>query len=56
MSVTWPDGHEFAFTIFDDTDWATVANAKPIHDLLAALGMRTTKIYWGLWRWREPYE
>ncbi|MDT7602383.1 MAG: hypothetical protein QOF61_380, partial [Acidobacteriota bacterium] len=21
--VTWPGGRKFAFTIFDDTDWAT---------------------------------
>ena len=46
MNVTWPNNHQFAFTIFDDTDWATVANVKPIYDLLATLGMRTTKSTW----------
>ncbi|MFN8486155.1 MAG: hypothetical protein U0350_01105 [Caldilineaceae bacterium] len=44
--VTWPNGHKFALTIFDDTDWATVANVKPMYDLLTALGMRTTKSTW----------
>jgi len=46
MPPTWPRGHRFAFTIIDDTDCATVANSKPIYDMLAALGMRTTKTVW----------
>ncbi len=44
--VTWPDGKAFAFTVFDDTDLATVENVKPVYDLLADLGMRTTKSVW----------
>jgi hypothetical protein len=44
--VLWPDGRKFAFTIFDDTDWATVEKVKPVYDLLADLGMRTTKSVW----------
>lgn len=43
-----PTGAEFAFTIVDDTDDATVANAKPIYDLLTELGLRTTKTAWPL--------
>src|SRR5579862_1633064 len=46
MSRAWPNGHKFAFTIVDDTDCATIANVKPIYDLLAGLGMRTTKTVW----------
>jgi hypothetical protein len=46
MKLAWPDGHQFAFTIVDDTDRATVSNVKPIYDLLAGLGMRTTKTAW----------
>ncbi len=46
MKVAWPHGHRFAFTIFDDTDWANVANVKPIYDLLVSIGMRTTKSTW----------
>jgi hypothetical protein len=40
--------HKSAFTIVDDTDHATVTNTKPIYDLLASLGMRTTKTVWPL--------
>jgi hypothetical protein len=42
----FPGGRRFAFTIFDDTDVATVENVKPVYDLLATLGMRTTKTVW----------
>lgn len=45
---SWPHGYRFAFTIFDDTDWATVEAVKPVYDLLAQLGMRTTKSVWVL--------
>lgn len=44
----YPDGREFAFTILDDTDDATVANVKPLYDLLFELGLRTTKTVWPL--------
>jgi hypothetical protein len=46
MSVTWPSGQKFAFTIFDDTDWATLEKVRPVYDLLADLAMRTTKSVW----------
>lgn len=42
----FPGGARFAFTVFDDTDHATVANVKPVYDLLTELGMRTTKSVW----------
>ena len=44
--VTWPNGRKFAFTIFDDTDWATKPSVKPIYDLLIDLKMRATKSAW----------
>ena len=44
--VEWPDGKDFAFTIFDDTDNATVANVGPIYDFLEGVGLRTTKSVW----------
>jgi len=44
--ISWPEGRAFAFTIFDDTDGAEVENVKPVYDLLASLGMRTTKSAW----------
>jgi hypothetical protein len=43
-----PMGKQFAFTIFDDTDVATVENVTPIYRLLERLGMRTTKTVWPL--------
>lgn len=46
MAIDWPNGHKFAFTVVDDTDSATIANVKPTYDLLATLGMRTTKTAW----------
>jgi hypothetical protein len=42
----WPQGHRFALTMVDDPDGAHVANVKPVYDLLAGLGMRTTKLVW----------
>jgi hypothetical protein len=42
----FPHGRRFAFTIVDDTDVATVANVKPMYELLHELGMRTTKTVW----------
>ena len=42
----YPGGRAFAFTIVDDTDGSTVANVKPVYDLLEELGMRTTKTVW----------
>jgi hypothetical protein len=46
--MKWPHGKRFAFTIVDDTDGATLANVKPIYDLLIELGLRTTKTVWPL--------
>jgi hypothetical protein len=46
MSVKWPDGKDFAFTIFDDTDLAVPGNFERVYDLLGSLGMRTTKSVW----------
>src|SRR5690348_13308057 len=42
----FPNGKQFAFTIIDDTDVATVENVGPIYRLLEELGMRTTKTVW----------
>lgn len=52
--VTWPDGRAFAFTVFDDTDNATIANVKPVYELLAELGIRTTKSVWAIEAQGEP--
>lgn len=44
----FPGNKRFAFTILDDTDLSTIDNIKPIYDLLAELGMKTTKSVWPL--------
>ena len=46
--LVWPEGKRFAFTIFDDTDSATLENVPPIYALLDELGFRTTKSVWPL--------
>jgi hypothetical protein len=45
--MNWPNNKDFAFTIIDDTDNSTVSNVKPIYNLLADLGLKTTKTVWG---------
>jgi hypothetical protein len=49
--ATFPDGKKFAFSIFDDTDVATLEYIRPIYELLDRLGFRTTKSVWPL-----PYQ
>jgi hypothetical protein len=44
--VTWPEGRAFAFTVFDDTDLASLGNVGPVYELLGGLGLRTTKSVW----------
>ena len=44
----WPDGKRFAFTVFDDTDAATVENVAPVYAFLSDLGFCTTKSCWPL--------
>jgi hypothetical protein len=44
--ATFPGGAQFAFTIMDDTDNATVANVQPIYRLLESLGIFVTKTVW----------
>ena len=46
MQLAWPDNKKFAFTIFDDTDYATVENVGEVYRFLADLGFRTTKSVW----------
>jgi hypothetical protein len=44
----FPNNKKFAFAIYDDTDLSTIENVGPIYQLLAELGMRTTKSVWPL--------
>lgn len=44
--IVWPDGKDFAFTVFDDTDLETVENAAPVYSFLKDNGFLTTKSVW----------
>jgi len=44
--MNFPSNKKFAFSIFDDTDKATVINIKPVYDLLTKLKIYTTKSVW----------
>ena len=46
--IVWPEGKDFAFTVYDDTDEATLSNVRPVYDLLTEQGIRTTKSVWPL--------
>jgi hypothetical protein len=52
--IRWPDGKDFAFTIFDDTDLQTIDNAPPVYAFLAERGFRVTKSVWPITGAREP--
>lgn len=52
--IRWPGGHEFAFTIFDDTDLTTLHNGPPVYELLTGLGLRITKSVWVTESRRRP--
>ncbi len=45
-AVVWPEGKTFAFTVFDDTDDATLENVGRVYSFLADCGIRTTKSVW----------
>ena len=49
--ISFPGAKQFAFSIFDDTDGATLESIRPVYELLDALGFRTTKTVWPL-----PYQ
>jgi hypothetical protein len=47
--MSFPGGpYRFGFSVVDDTDFARLETVKPVYDLLAKLGMRTTKTVWPL--------
>lgn len=48
LSVMWPQGKKFAFTIVDDTDWSTVENTSAVYNFLYEKGFLTTKTVWPL--------
>ncbi|MCD4727883.1 MAG: hypothetical protein K8R46_09490 [Pirellulales bacterium] len=42
----WPEGKRFAFTVFDDTDSATIENVQMVYSFLDDCGFQTTKSVW----------
>lgn len=46
--IAYPDGKDFIFTIFDDTDVATLGNIQPVYDFLDSVGIYITKSVWPL--------
>jgi len=52
--VIYPGEKEFIFSIFDDTDVATLENIRPIYEYLTELGILTTKSVWPL-KWDGEY-
>jgi hypothetical protein len=53
-AVAWPNGHRFAFTVFDDTDEGTLDNVPHVYAFLHNLGFATTKSVWPLGGQRRP--
>lgn len=48
MSSEYPGRRRFAFTVYDDTDVATLENIAPVYTALAERQMRCTKTVWPL--------
>lgn len=48
MKLTFPGGKRCAFSVFDDTDVATLASIRPLYDYLSELGIYTTKSVWSV--------
>ena len=44
--MIWPENKDFAFTIVDDTDFATLSKIKPVYDYLFKNNIITTKTVW----------
>lgn len=44
--VVWPDGGKFAFSIFDDTDLATLDDSREIYSFLLDKGVGVTRAVW----------
>src|SRR6476469_2669803 len=46
--IEWPEGREFAFTVFDDPDAQRYETTKIVYSFLADIGLRTTVAVWPL--------
>jgi len=52
--VAWPQGKQFAFTIFDDPDGQTLETSRLVYDFLGEMGFQTTISVWVVGPQREP--
>lgn len=52
-SIEWPNGHRFAFSIFDDPDSQSLECSRSVYGFLTEQGFRTTKGVWPLEATRE---
>ena len=39
IDLKWPNGHDFAFTVLDDTDLSTYNNVSPVYSFLFDIGL-----------------
>jgi hypothetical protein len=53
-TIAWPEGKQFAFTVFDDPDFDTVENVATMYSFLSDIGLRTTKAVWPLRGYGRP--
>ena len=53
-SVAWPEGKRFAFSVFDDTDGATVENVGSVYAFLGDCGLRHHEVLLGVRRRSAP--
>jgi hypothetical protein len=52
--IEWPDGKDFAFTVFDDPDAQTLNGCETVYTFLGDLGLRTTIGVWPCAPVRQP--
>ena len=52
--ISWPEGKDFVFTVFDDTDRSSLKNVKEIYSFLTDCGFRTTKYIWPIRGNKKP--
>lgn len=52
--LKWPEGKDFAFSVFDDTDLETVENVHGVYSFLKDHGFLTTKSVWPLRGQEKP--
>ena len=47
-AIAFPGGKQFAFSVIDDTDMATLERVRPIYEVFDRYGVHTTKTVWVL--------